>query len=154
MKELLLLVHPTLGVLGILAAVWMFVEALNARAANTRRMFWAASATALCMVGAWVAGGYWYVTYYAADKAVILAGALPIAHNFFMEVKEHAFFITLILALLLPLIAQENDLATNRSARHLALWTSGLVILSALAMEGMGSVIAMGVRIGITGSPQ
>ncbi len=154
MKDLLLLLHPTLGVLGILTAVWMFVEVLNARASNTARIKWAATATAIFMIGAWVTGGYWYVTYYAADKAIILASSWPVAHSFFMEVKEHSFFILLVLALLLPLIAKENDLAANRSARRLALWTCALVILSALAMEGMGSVIALGVRIGLMGSPQ
>ena len=31
------MLHPALGVLGVLAAVWVFVEALNARDENLRR---------------------------------------------------------------------------------------------------------------------
>ena len=101
------------------------------------------------MVATYITGGYWYVVYYAADKAIILKGAWPIAHTFFMEAKEHAFFITLILSIYLVIVARKEDFVRSRSARVLAVWVGLLVIASAFAAEGAGSLVAMGVRIGL-----
>src|SRR3989344_3680622 len=117
MKEFLLLAHPTFGVLGVIAAVWVIVEPLNASAQNQRRIKIASVLTALFIGLSWVAGGYLYTTLYAVDKAIILAGPWPFAHRIVMEVKEHLFFVTMILALLLPLAARAKDLAQSRGAR-------------------------------------
>ena len=149
---MLLMVHPTTGALAIFCAIWFMVEVLNASERNRGRIRAAALTSALLMVITWIAGGYWYVVYYAADKAIILKGAWPIAHTFFMEAKEHAFFITLILSMFLAVVARREDFVRNRSARVLALWVALMVILSAFAAEGAGSIIAMGVRMGLTQS--
>lgn len=151
MQELLLLTHPTTAALGILCTLWFFVEALNASGANRGRLRLAASLAALLMVVTWGLAGYWYVVYYPADKAIILSGAWPFAHKFFMETKEHAFFITLVLALYLPIIAFKENLAQNRTARVLALCVAALVVVSAFAIEGAGSIISASVRMGLTG---
>src|SRR3989344_876808 len=143
MRELLLMIHPTTGVLAMLCALWVFVEALNASARNRTRLLWGSILTALLMIATWVAGGYWYVVYYAADKAIILNGAWPFAHKFFIEAKEHAFFITLVLSLYLAIVAHKEDFVRNRSARTLALCVALLIVVSALAIEGAGSIIAM-----------
>lgn len=145
------MLHPAFGSLAILVVLWFFVEALNANGTNRWRLEWAAYLTALLMVLTWVASGYWYVTYYAADKAIILAGAWPFAHTFFMESKEHAFFITLILSLLLPVIVSAENIAVNRRARALALWIAALIAVSAFAIEGAGAIISMGLRMGLSG---
>src|SRR3989338_6877990 len=149
MREMLLMVHPTTGAPGPFCAIWFMVEVLNASERNRGRIRAAALTSALLMVITWIAGGYWYVVYYPADKAVILSGAWPFAHKFFMEAKEHAFFITLVLSLYLAIVARKEDFVRNRSARVLALWVAAMVILSAFAMEGAGSFIAMGVRMGL-----
>ena len=44
MSDIILFAHPTFGVLGILAAVWILVEALNASEANQGRIRLAAYA--------------------------------------------------------------------------------------------------------------
>ena len=80
--------------------LWVFVEALNAREENARRIRGGAAAVAICMCAACVLGGYWYLTAYPAEKAIILKGPWPSAHNVFMETKEHLFFAMLILALI------------------------------------------------------
>ena len=147
MRELLLMIHPTVGVLGVLTALWVFVEALNASSHNRTRLWWGGVLTALMMIATWIAGGYWYVTYYAADKALILEGPWPLAHTLVMETKEHVFFLTLTLALLLPLIVFKEDLAVNRGARILVLVVSALIVLSAFALEGAGALISMAVRV-------
>ena len=143
------MIHPTTGALAIFCAIWFMVEVFNASESNRGRTRLAALSSMWLMVATYIAGGYWYVVYYAADKAVILKGAWPFAHTFFMEAKEHAFFITLILSMLLAVVARREDFARNRSARVLALWVAAMVILSAFAAEGAGSIIAMGVRMGL-----
>ena len=143
------MVHPTTAALSIFCAIWFAVEVLNASERNRGRIRLSATLSMLLMVATWIAGGYWYVVYYAADKAVILKGAWPFAHNFFMEAKEHAFFITLVLSLYLAIVARKEDFVRNRSARVLALCVALLVVLSAFAIEGAGSMIAMGVRVGL-----
>lgn len=149
MREALLMIHPTTAALAIFCAIWFMVEVFNASESNRGRIRLSATLSALLMVATWIAGGYWYVVYYAADKAIILKGAWPFAHTFFMEAKEHAFFITLVLSLYLAIVARKEDFALSRSARVLAICVALVVVLSAFAIEGAGSVISMGVRIGL-----
>lgn len=146
MSDIILFAHPTFGVLGILASVWVFVEAMNASEANQRRIRYAAAAVTVCIVLAYMLGGFWYVNYYYAEKALILKGPWPWAHNFVMETKEHLFFIPLILALYLPIVAAKK-LATNTAARVTVMVVAGFVILNALAIEGAGAVINHGAKI-------
>jgi hypothetical protein len=147
-NDLILMTHATFGALGIVGAVWVFVEALNARADNQGRLQLASVATAAFIWASFVVGGYWYVLFYAADKARIVAGPWPYAHNFFMETKEHVFLGLLLLATFLP-IAAFNKIAANRGARTLVLWSAAFVALMGLAMEGAGAFIAMGVKVAL-----
>ncbi len=146
--QIWLLIHPTFGVLGMAAALWVFVEALNVSETNIDRMRSAAILSSVLIWLAYLAAGYFYVFYYGADKAVIKAGPWPWAHGLFMESKEHLFFIVLLLATFLPIAASAKVYA-SKAARSLVLWTSGLVVLSALAMEGAGAVIGMGVKVAL-----
>jgi hypothetical protein len=149
MSDIILFAHPTFGVLGILAAVWVIAEAINASPENAGRIRVAALAVTAFIVAAWVLGGFWYVNYYYADKAVILKGPWPWAHDFFMETKEHLFFIPLILALYLP-IAARNKLHLSRGARNMVLAVAALVMLNGLAIEGAGAVVNYGVKVAYT----
>src|SRR3989344_3093335 len=116
LKDLLLLVHPIFGVFGVLAAIWLFVEVLNVSSSNDKRIRLASLAVPLFMVLTWITGGYWYVLYYAQDKATILNGPWPFVHNIIMETKEHVFFITLILSLLLPIVVRAENPVSSRNA--------------------------------------
>lgn len=147
-SDILLLAHAGFGVTGCLAAVWVFVEALNAQPANARRMRTAALVTALSMAGAWICGGYWYVHFYPLEKTLILRGPWPFAHNLFMETKEHLFFITAILAFLLPVAAREKVYA-NAAARKLVLSVAALIAITGLAVEGAGAVIEHGAKVAL-----
>jgi hypothetical protein len=146
MSDIILFAHPTFGVLGIMAAVWVLVETLNASEANQARTRYAAYAVTICIVLAWVLGGYWYTVYYAPEKAIILKGPWPWAHDFIMETKEHLFFIALILAILLPIVAAKK-LATSRAARMMVMVVATFVILNGLAIEGAGAIINYGVKV-------
>ena len=147
-NDVLLLAHAAFGVIGCMAALWVFVEALNARPGNAARIRTAALVAAVCIAAAWICGGYWYVHFYPPEKALILKGPWPFAHNLFMETKEHLFFITAILALLLPIATREN-LHSNSAARKLVLSVAVLVAITGLAVEGAGAVIDHGVKVAL-----
>jgi len=147
-KELILMLHPTFGVLAMIAAVWVFVETLNANDGNVARIRRVALIAAVMIWLTYIVAGYFYVLYYGADKAIIKAGPWPFAHGLFMETKEHLFFMVLLLATFLP-IAAAGDIVKKAGARSVVLWSSGLVVLMALAMEGAGAMISMGAKVAL-----
>src|SRR5690242_13180807 len=139
-KEFILMLHPTFGVLAMLAAVWFFVEVLNVSQVNRARIKTASLAVAALIWLSYIVGGYWYVNYYAADKAIILKGPWPLAHGLVMETKEHLFFVLLLVSTYLPIaasgtIVSGNQIVIDRSARNLLLTLATLVVLLSLAME-------------------
>jgi hypothetical protein len=154
-SDVILLAHSTFGVSGTMAAIWVFVEALNAHAENAARIRLAAWIAALCMLATWIFGGYWYVHFYPADRAMILKGPWPFAHTLFMETKEHLFFIPLILSFYLPIAAAEK-LYESASARKMVFCVAMLIALTGLAIESAGAIINHGAKVallhGIPGS--
>jgi hypothetical protein len=153
MIQATLMVHVLFGVGCVLSAMWVLVDTLHACETNASRIKWASRATALCMWLALLVGGYWYVIFYHTDKAIILKGPWPFAHNYFMETKEHFVITLLLLASYLPIVAS-NDLAENKDARRLVLWVAAMVVIVALLAEGHGALIAAGVKVGLLGKPQ
>lgn len=147
-NDAILLAHATLGVLGTLAALWVFVETLNADEENASRIRAAALVVTVCMVAAWIVGGYWYLHFYPSERALILAGPWPLAHSVFMETKEHLFLVTLILSLYLP-IAAADTLHTNASARRMVLSVAMLIVLTGMVLEGSGAIIDHGVKVAL-----
>lgn len=152
MIEAILMAHVIFGSGCILSALWVLVDTLNATEANAWRIKWMSRATALCMWLAVLVGGYWYVVFYHADKAIILQGPWPFAHNYFMETKEHFVITLLLLASYLP-IAASNNLAANKEAARLVLWVAGMVVVVALMAEGHGAIISAGVKVGLLAKP-
>lgn len=148
MKEILLMSHVLFGLTCIAAAIWLFVDVLHASPANAARIRGVSRTIAAVMWIAFLLAGYWYVTSYKADKAVILKGPWPFAHNFFMETKEHLAILLLLLTSYLPIVASQ-DLAKSLEARRVVLWVTALIALLALTMEGEGGIIAMGVKVGL-----
>lgn len=147
-KNYELLFHPTFGVFGMLAALWVYVEALNANKNNAARTRMLATWTAVLIWLAYITAGYFYVLHYGGDKAIIKAGPWPWAHGIFMETKEHLFFLVLLLATFLP-IATSGGIDKSRAARKLTLWVSGGLVLLIIVMDGAGAIISMGVKTGL-----
>lgn len=147
-SDIILLSHASFGVLGSLAALWVFIEALNARQEGAKRMQAAALIGAVAMAAAWILGGYWYVHFYPAEKALILKGPWPFAHNIFMETKEHLFFVTGLLSFYL-VIATRDKIYVNSAARKMVMSVSMLIVLTGLAVEGAGAVIDHGVKVAL-----
>lgn len=153
-KDILLFIHPTFGVLGMLAAVWVFVEALNATDANQQRIWRASIATAGLFVLTWFFAGWFYTIYYkTGDQQLILKGPVPWAHDFFMETKEHLFFIPLVLALYLPFVTRLR-LSVNKPARLMVLVVAALIALNGLALEGAGAIINWGAKTALAQTVQ
>jgi hypothetical protein len=148
MHEIMLMTHVLFGMLCIVASVWLFVDVLNAKEANLARIRTISMVVAVMMWLSFLIAGYWYTVYYAPDKAIILKGPWPFAHNFFMEMKEHVVIMLLLLTTFLP-IAASNNLAVSKAARKLVLWVTGLISLIAIAMDGSGALIAIGVKVAL-----
>ncbi len=147
-KDILLFTHATFGMLGVLGALWVFVETLNAHEGNAARIRFAAGLTTFILSLACICGGYWYVHFYPPEKGIILKGPWPFAHSFFMETKEHLFFVTLILAFYLP-IAARDALYLNMAARRMVLCVAALIVLTAFSIEGFGAGISYGVKMAL-----
>ena len=147
-NDTILLAHAMFGVLGTVLALWVFVETLHAQEQNAQRIQGAALAVAICMSAAWILGGYWYLHFYPVEKALILKGPWPFAHNVFMETKEHLFLMTLILSFYLPIAARDR-LHANTAARKMVLCVAMLIVLTGLSIEGAGAIIDHGVKVAL-----
>jgi hypothetical protein len=148
MNEIILMSHVLFGIGCMVAAVWLFVDVLQVSEGNLariRRVSWGAAGL---MWIAFVIAGYWYVVSYKVDKAIILKGPWPFAHNVVMEIKEHLVIMLLLLVSYLPMAAAD-DLVGSKDARKLMLWVTGIIALLALTMDGEGGIIAMGVKVGL-----
>jgi hypothetical protein len=147
-NNVMLLIHPALGGIATLAALWVFVDTLNVSEESLARI---KKVSVLCAVLMWLTyfiGGFWYVVYYAPEKAIIKGGPWPFAHNFFMETKEHVFLMLLLLATYLP-IAASGNLVNSKAARKVVLWVAGLIVPISLSMEGSGAILSIAVKIGL-----
>ena len=148
MNEVVLMAHVMFGVGCLVATLWVFVDVLNVSESNLARIRKLSCAAAVFMWLAFLIAGWWYVFSYKVDKAIILKGPWPFAHNFFMETKEHLVIMLLMLATYLP-IATRGNLPANKDARRVVLWVAGMVVLLALTTEGDGAIIATGVKMGL-----
>ena len=141
--------HAVLGEVGALAFLWVFVELLNPNESRLRRARIAALLGILFLAGAWFFGGFYYVTEYgAAVKPIIKSGPIPWAHSIITETKEHVFLFLPFLAILTwgLLKRYQNEFIQKRNFRMTVLLISGLVVLLAFAMAGMGFLISSGFR--------
>ena len=146
-----MMMHVALGVIGIMFAVALFVDVLNVNEENIGRIKKLSLAVAALIVLAYIIGGYWYVVYYGHDRDIIKAGQWPWAHNYFMEVKEHLFFVMLLLGIYLPIAVYRNAPLMEKDKRCLVLWICALIVVLGFFMEGAGGIIGKGVTMGLLG---
>ena len=155
-KELMTMPHVVFGVFGILFAVWVAVEAANSSEANQYRLKLASIVTTLFLWLSYLIGGWWYVVYYGAavsnsDKSIILAGPWKWSHSFFMEAKEHIFFMLILLSILLPIVIYRNPVFKDRKIRNLTIVIALTIVVLGLGMEGFGAMISKGVKMSLMG---
>lgn len=149
MREALLFVHPTFGVFGMLAALWVFVEAYRLDERRLSRMKAASVLVAVFFVLAWFSGGLWDAFFYDADREVMNKGAWAFVGNTTMELKEHLFVLPLLLGFYLPILAFATDLGRAASTRLPIMTVAGFIVLLGLAMEGAGAALAGAVHVGV-----
>jgi len=155
-KELMTMPHVVFGVFGILFAVWVAVEAANSSEANQHRLKLASIGTTLFLWLSYLIGGWWYVVYYGAtvsnsDKSIILAGPWKWSHSFFMEAKEHIFFMLILLSILLPIVTFRNPVFKDWKIRNLTIVIALTIVVLGLGMEGFGAMISKGVKMSLMG---
>lgn len=148
-NQLIMMIHATTGVLAMLGALWLFVATLNATESNRSGTGASALFTSVFMWLTYLIGGYWYVAFYGSEKAIIKSGPFPAAHGFFMETKEHVFLLLLLLATWLPIAVLRARPRMESGVRTLVLWSSAMIVLGALAMEGAGALINLGVKVAL-----
>ena len=142
--------HVLLGVLGIMFAVAVYMDTSNVNEGNIARIKKLSLAVAVLLVLSYLIGGYWYVVFYGHDRDIIKAGQWPWAHNYLMEVKEHVFFVMLLLGIYLP-IAVRNSPLTERKNRRFVLGIAAFIVLMGFFVEGAGGIIGKGVTFGLMG---
>ena len=79
--------------------------------------------------------------------AVIVKSSWDFAHKFFMETKEHIFFVVLILSIYLPIVAFKNSVATNKTAQNLIMTLGIILLILMLYIDGAGAIISHGAEI-------
>ena len=155
-KELMTMPHVVFGVFGILFAVWVAVEAANSSEANQPRLKLASIGTTIFLWLSYLFGGWWYVVYYGvavrnSDKSIILAGPWKWSHSFFMEAKEHIFFMLILLSILLPIVTFRNQIFKDKKIRNLTIVIALMIVVLGLGMEGFGAMISKGVKMSLMG---
>lgn len=132
----------------MLAAVWVFVEILNAGTQNGSRIWLASHFVAIFVWLAGILGGYWYVSFYDHDKTIIQAGPQPWAHYLVMETKEHLAFVLLLTATYLPIVTMCHRRSCDLRIRPLALTITALIVFLILVMDRLGTAVSWAVRMG------
>lgn len=148
-KPVLIALHLGFAILGIDALLWLLGE-IVANAASVRRKVIAAGLGVIGYLGAWLIGGYYYVTVYGSlVKPAIKAGSAPWAHAIAMEAKEHIFLFLVPIAVTLFFLAKLDarrleSLGLKRVGAMLAGVGAGLGLLIGL----MGFIISAAARWG------
>lgn len=148
MREALLFIHPALGVLGIIAALWVFVEALGVDETRLRRMRLMSLIGAGLFVLTWFSGGIWDAYFYEADREIMEKGSWAFIGGTTMEFKEHYFVLVMMLALFLPVLTFATNVRNAAQTRLPTLVVSAFIVLTALAMDGAGAFLAGSVHVG------
>ncbi|HEY1047329.1 MAG TPA: hypothetical protein VGF79_12865 [Bacteroidia bacterium] len=149
-KTVILVLHVLSGTLGSSAALWAMVDLKNIENGSAKRVSNACMAEFVLTLLSLLAGGLYYVLFYQDEKQIILNGPSPIAHTFFMEVKEHVFFILLLLSLYLFVITRHLHAAIDVQKIRLIKITLMAIFTLGFLMIGFGEFIDAGVKSGMS----
>ena len=148
---LLILGHATLGVLSGFLYLFVFVDILHATEANLKRIrYLGTTANIFAFLGIFW-GLQYYLFDYGDDKAIIKAGDWVWAHSFGTEVKEHILILGIFLVVINMMMLWTSEFHKDPKAKKYLLFMMGLLVLGALIVEGFGSIMAFGLRIGLEG---
>jgi len=148
----LVLLHATVAEIGLFAFLWVLVELLNPTENRIDRAKIAAVIGVVCLLTAWIVGGFYYVEVYGSQiKPLIKASEAKWVHSIVMEVKEHVFLFLPILATLIVALLYKYDkaLIKSKDARMSIVLLAGLVFLLGFSFAGMGAIISSGYRFAL-----
>ena len=143
----LVMVHSTFGAIAAIALTWVIIELRHLTAKGVARAKLASYiAVFFNIVGCWIVGGYYYLTFYGSQiKPVIVSGSQPWAHQIVMEVKEHAFLflpvISLALMLALVWLSKDQTLMEDPKARKAIIALAVLALAMIVMTFVFGAVI-------------
>jgi len=146
-KEVLLTMHTMVAIITLHIIIWMMIVVKNKKL-NPLALRKLSVIVLAGMVVTWVVAGYWYVVFYGDDKQVIIKSSWNLAHKFFMETKEHIFFISLVLSLYLPFVALSNNLKENLQAKKLMFSILSMLLILTIYVDIAGVIIAKGAKEG------
>lgn len=78
-------------------------------------------------------------------------GVRRIRDSFFMEAKEHIFFMLILLSILLPIVTFRNPVFKDKKIRNLTIVIALTIVVLGLGMEGFGAMISKGVKMSLMG---
>jgi hypothetical protein len=141
--------HVLFGTLGSSAALWALVDLKHVANGSANRIAKACQFEFIFTLLSFITAAFFYVLYYPEEKLIILNGPTPSAHTFFMEVKEHLFFILLLLSLYLFIVSRH--LKTDATAEQLKIIKTTLlsIFILGFVMIGFGEFIDAGVKTGL-----
>lgn len=157
-NEILMLIHATMGSGAILASTWLLVELFNAKDSNIQRIKIASVITNVFIWLSYILGGWYYVYEYSIVDKYIIKGSTDLgftgslwefAHGFFTESKEHFFFLGIVIALYVLLLAYRTSFVTDKKSRQTMMVLVAILLVGGLVLEGFGAIMAMGVRLGM-----
>jgi len=129
--------------------LWALVDLKNIGNGSARRISNACLAEFVFTLGSFIAGAWFYVLYYPEEKQIILHGPSPEAHTFYMEVKEHLFFILLLLSTYLFVISRHRHLSSNIDQIRIVRVVLIAIFALGFVMIGFGEMIDAGVKSGL-----
>lgn len=150
-NELRTIYHVIFGLLAVSAAVWTAVEVINISEANRKRARLVSLLVTLFSCMAFILGGYEYVRFYDANKAIVQSGPWPWAQNIIMEVKEHSFLLLLLLSIYLPITVFHGKILESRKIRKLAVTSAVMLAVIGLGMQVFGTIVDRAVKMGLIG---
>ncbi len=139
-----LALHILFGVAGtFLAAIALHFRLLNDGKKVNQFAFYEFLSSMLALVTA----GVYYIIFYQPDKAIIINGKFPLAHELFMEVKEHVFIMFFLLSLYLQFrfwfTETEKDISFIKESKTVLI----LIIFLGVFMSVMGILVNIGFRV-------
>lgn len=148
-KTVVLVFHVLAGTLGSSSALWALVDLKNIKNGSARRISTACLAEFIFTLGSFIAGAWFYIKYYPEEKQIILGGPTPEAHTFFMEVKEHLFFVLLLLSVYLFTLTRNLSADTEPTQVRIIKFVLLSIFILGFVMIAFGEFIDMGVKSGL-----
>lgn len=146
-----MMLHVGAGLIAVVLGVILWADLREMRLEKVRRVRHLAYGIAIALALSLFLGAHWYLMHYGEVKTEIKGGPWPWAHTFFMETKEHIFFLLLVASFYLSALVHSRSFESERKLDPLARTLAAVVVLLSLLMEGFGAIVTTGYRLALEG---